>query len=74
MLFRSVIRTRCEKPPGSWGAPPIPEAQYNSKIWDCVGRFLSPPDIDRFTALATHTADLDASDLRSLMQLCRNAF
>jgi 2-methylcitrate dehydratase PrpD len=69
-----VIRTRCEKPPGSWGAPPIPEAQYNSKIWDCVGRFLSPPDIERFTGLATHTADLNASDLRSLMQLCRDAF
>jgi aconitate decarboxylase len=67
------VRTRCEKPPGSWGAPPIPEAQYNSKLWDCVGQFLSPPDMKRFTELAGNAAELGASDLRTLLHLCRGA-
>lgn len=68
-----VLRSRCEKPPGSWGAPPIPEEQYAGKIRDCVGTFLSPPDVERFMQLAGNAADLSASELRSLLRLCRGA-
>ena len=67
-----VVNTRCERPPGSWGAPPIPEAQYNAKLWDCVGPSFSPPDFDRFIQLAGNASQLQPSDLLTLMELCRD--
>lgn len=68
-----TVRTSCAKPPGSWGAPPIPQARYREKLLDCLGSALSPPEVERCIALASRADSLQPEELRSLMRLCRGS-
>ena len=38
----TVVRTRCERPRGSWGAAPITEAEHHAKARDCLATYLPP--------------------------------
>lgn len=68
-----VVRTSCARPPGSWGAPPIPQAQYREKLLDCLGSALPPLEIERCIELASRADSLEPAELRSLMRLCRGS-
>jgi 2-methylcitrate dehydratase PrpD len=67
----SVLRSECAKPPGSWGAAPIPDAQYDRKIQDCLGPSFSATDVERFKKTASRMSGLSAAEVQALMRLCR---
>jgi 2-methylcitrate dehydratase PrpD len=66
-----VVRTRCTRPPGSWGGAPLPQAQYQRKLLDCFGALLSPPEVERCIELAGAASTLSAAQVNELMRLCR---
>jgi 2-methylcitrate dehydratase PrpD len=66
-----VIHTSCARPPGSWGAPPIPRAQYRRKLDDCFETLLSPAEAGRCIELASDASRLQPAELQGLMHLCR---
>jgi 2-methylcitrate dehydratase PrpD len=69
----SVLRSECAKPPGSWGAPPIPDAQYDRKIQDCLGPSFSPAQMESFKNSAGRMSALSAAEVQALMRLCRKS-
>jgi 2-methylcitrate dehydratase PrpD len=64
-----VIRERCERPRGSWGAPPIAPAEHLGKVRDCLARGLSPDAVETCVALAQRIDGLDAAGVRTLLRL-----
>ena len=42
----TIVRERCERPRGSWGAEPISQAEHLVKVRDCLAGSLTPPAID----------------------------
>jgi aconitate decarboxylase len=66
-----LVHASCARPPGSWGAPPIPAAQYDKKLADCLGTLLAPAQVERCVELAGAASRLAPAELQSLMHLCR---
>jgi aconitate decarboxylase len=66
---RTVVRERCERPRGSWGAEPISEAEHVIKVRDCLVGSLSPRSIDECVELASRFEILDANGVRRLLSL-----
>ena len=65
----TIVRTRCERPRGSWGAAPITEEEHHTKARDCLATWLTP---DAVTACVAHCDAIDALDargVRALLQL-----
>src|SRR6185295_8612480 len=48
-----IVRERCERPRGSWGAEPISAAEHETKVRACLSGSLAPPAIDELIALAS---------------------
>jgi aconitate decarboxylase len=70
----TVVRERCERPRGSWGAEPISEAEHVVKARDCFAGSLSPHAIDECIELATRFELLDSYGVRRLLALaCADA-
>jgi aconitate decarboxylase len=70
----TVVRERCERPRGSWGAEPISEAEHVVKARDCFAGSLSPQAIDECIELATRFELLDGYGVRRLLSLaCADA-
>jgi 2-methylcitrate dehydratase PrpD len=67
----SVVRERCERPRGSWGAPPISDDEHVAKVRDCFAGSLAAPTIDECIALALRFDRLDADGVRRLLSLAR---
>jgi len=66
---RTVVRERCERPRGSWGAEPISEAEHVIKVRDCFAGSLSPQAIDECIELGRRFEVLDANGVRRLLSL-----
>ena len=65
----AVVRERCERPRGSWGAEPISEAEHVIKVRDCFAGSLSPQAIDESIELGRRFESLDANGVRRLLSL-----
>jgi 2-methylcitrate dehydratase PrpD len=64
-----VIRQRCDRPRGSWGAPPISQAEHLAKVRDCLATFLPTAEAETCIALARRIDELDAEAVRRLLRI-----
>jgi aconitate decarboxylase len=64
-----VVRTRCDRPRGSWGAPPITADEHRAKARDCLAQYLSPDDVDTCVARCEAIDSLDPEGVRALLRL-----
>jgi aconitate decarboxylase len=65
----AIVRTRCERPRGSWGAAPITEQEHHTKAHDCLATFLSPDAIASCVAHCDAIDSLDPAGVRALLSL-----
>jgi 2-methylcitrate dehydratase PrpD len=65
----TVVRTRCERPRGSWGAPPITEEEHHAKARDCLATWLAPDAIASCIASCDAFDSLNPRDVRALLHL-----
>ncbi len=65
----TVVRTRCERPRGSWGAAPITEAEHHAKARDCLATYLPPAAVASCIARCDAIDSLDPEGLRALLRL-----
>ena len=64
-----AVRTRCERPRGSWGAPPITEDEHRTKARDCLATYLSPDAVAECLVHCGEFDRLDAQGVRALLRL-----
>jgi aconitate decarboxylase len=64
-----VVRTRCERPRGSWGAAPITDEEIQAKARDCLGLWLDGADVERCIAACDRIERLDAAGVAALLDL-----
>jgi aconitate decarboxylase len=62
-----VVSERCERPRGSWGAPPITDAELRAKAHDCLGTNIAPEKVPAFIARCGEIENLDAAGVRKLL-------
>jgi aconitate decarboxylase len=65
----SLVQTRCERPRGSWGAPPITVKEHHAKVGDCLATHLSPDAVAECIARCDEIDSLDAQEVRVLLRL-----
>ena len=65
----TVVRTRCERPRGSWGAAPITEEEHHAKARDCLATYLPPDAIASCIARCDAIDSLDPEGVRALLRL-----
>jgi aconitate decarboxylase len=65
----SIVRERCERPRGSWGAEPISAAEHLVKVRDCLAGSLSPAAIEECVALGSRFEELDGGGVRRMLAL-----
>ena len=65
----TVVRTRCERPRGSWGAAPITTEEHLAKARDCLATYLTPDAVETSVALCGDMENLDAAGVRRLLRL-----
>jgi aconitate decarboxylase len=65
----TIVRERCERPRGSWGAEPISEAEHIVKVRDCLAGTLAPPAIDECVELGSRFEQLDRNGVRRMLAL-----
>jgi aconitate decarboxylase len=65
----SAVRTRCERPRGSWGAAPITEEEHHAKARDCLATFLSPDAVAASVVRCDAIDSLDPYGVRALLRL-----
>ena len=68
-----VVRTRCDRPRGSWGSPPITEHEHHGKARDCLLTFLPPEAVDRAIAQCDRAEQLDGASMGALLRLLSGA-
>jgi aconitate decarboxylase len=64
-----MFRTRCERPRGSWGAPPITAKEHLGKARDCLATHLAPDAVAACIAACCEIERLDAQDVAALLRL-----
>lgn len=64
-----VLRTRCDGPPGIWGAPPISEEDHLVKVRDCLARKLPGDRVEALIGMARGVETLDADGVRAMIGL-----
>jgi aconitate decarboxylase len=64
-----TVRARCERPRGSWGAPPITTEEHLAKASDCLATHLAPEAVVACIAACGEIASLDAHGVRGLLRL-----
>ncbi len=64
-----TIRTRCERPRGSWGAAPITVEEHLAKARDCLATHLAPDAVAACVAACCEIDSLDAQDVGALLRL-----
>ena len=65
----AVVRTRCERPRGSWGAAPITEDEHHAKARDCLATWLAPDAVAACIARCDDIDKLDAQGVSALLRL-----
>jgi aconitate decarboxylase len=65
----TIVRERCERPRGSWGAEPISEAEHRVKVRDCLAGSLTATAIDECIELGSRFEELDANGVRRMLAL-----
>jgi aconitate decarboxylase len=65
----TVVREKCERPRGSWGAEPISEAEHRVKVRDCLAGSLPGAAIEECLELAGRFEQLDGNGVRRLLAL-----
>jgi aconitate decarboxylase len=65
----TIIRERCERPRGSWGAEPISEAEHLVKVRACLTGSLAPAAIDECLELGSRFERLDGNSVRRMLAL-----
>jgi aconitate decarboxylase len=66
----TVLRERCERPRGSWGAAPVSTDEHLAKVRSCLSVALPPATVEQCIALA---GDIDRLWPRDVQQLVRLA-
>ena len=64
-----IVRERCERPRGSWGAEPISEAEHIVKARDCLAGYLTPSAIDECVELGSRFEQLDGNAVGRMLAL-----
>lgn len=64
-----IVRTRCERPRGSWGAPPITHEEHLAKARDCLATHLEPDAVATCIAGCGEIDSLDAHGVSALLRL-----
>jgi aconitate decarboxylase len=67
----TILRERCERPRGSWGAQPISESEHFAKVRNCLEGSLAPSAIEEVIALGNDFEHLDAGAVRRFLALAR---
>jgi 2-methylcitrate dehydratase PrpD len=65
-----TVPARCERPRGSWGAPPITTAEHIAKARDCLATHLEP---DAVAACVSACGEIDSLDRQGVSALLRLA-
>jgi hypothetical protein len=65
----TVVRERCERPRGSWGAEPISAAEHFVKVRDCLAGSLAPSAIEECLELGGRFEQLDGNGVRAMLAL-----
>ena len=64
-----TVRTRCERPRGSWGSPPITHEEHLDKVRDCFGIYLSPDASANLIDACGRIETLDAAGVSALLRI-----
>jgi 2-methylcitrate dehydratase PrpD len=64
-----TVRTRCERPRGSWGAPPITDEEHLAKARDCLATHLEPDAVAACISACREIDSLDAQGVSALLRL-----
>jgi len=65
----TIVRERCERPRGSWGAEPISPAEHLTKVRGCLAGSLAPAAIDELLELGSRLEALDGNGVRRMLAL-----
>jgi hypothetical protein len=65
----TIVRERCERPRGSWGAEPISAAEHMVKVRDCLAGSLAPSTVDEWIELGSRFEQLDGNGVRRMLSL-----
>jgi len=65
----TIVRTRCERPRGSWGAPAITTDEHHAKAQDCLATFLSTDAVADCIARCDEIDRLDPPNVGALLRL-----
>ncbi len=65
----AIVRERCERPRGSWGAEPISDAEHIVKVRDCLAGSLAPSAMDECLELGSRFEHLDGKGVRRMLAL-----
>jgi 2-methylcitrate dehydratase PrpD len=66
---REILRERCERPRGAWGAPPITTEEHHAKARDCLVTYMLPDAVDACINLCSAIDTLDPQGVRGLLDL-----
>jgi len=66
---REILRERCERPRGSWGAAPITTEEHHEKARDCLATYLRPDAVDACIKVCSEIDKLDPQGVRGLLHL-----
>jgi aconitate decarboxylase len=69
----TILRERCERPRGSWGAEPISQAEHMIKVRDCLAGSLAPAAIEEFAKVGSRFEELDGNGVRRMLALACGA-
>ena len=61
-----ILKSRCERPRGSWGAPPITDEEHRQKARDCLLTYMS---VDRAEDCIAQCGNIDALDGQGVRRL-----
>jgi aconitate decarboxylase len=65
----TVLRERCERPCGSWGAAPVSSEEHLAKVRSCLSVALPPAAVEQCIALAGDIDHLQPRDVQQLVRL-----
>ena len=65
----AVVRTRCERPRGSWGSPKITTEEHLGKARDCLATHLAPEAVAECLAACGAFETLRPAEMRRLLHL-----
>lgn len=64
-----IIRERCERPRGAWGAPPISVEEHQQKARDCFATYMQPGAVAECLRLCEGIDSLNPQGVRDLLHL-----